>query len=86
MEDRFWGNSPGAHQIQRCSLGAHHTPSSPGCRYRLLGTEIHLGGTYQKAWLLKEKHGENGLANAIHNLFYIIPRFRGNDFGSMVDL
>lgn len=48
-EDRSWGDSHGAHQIQRCSLGAHHTPSSSGCRHHLLGIEIHLGGTSQEA-------------------------------------
>lgn len=49
MEGRSWGHSHGAHQIQRRSLSAHHTPSSSGCRHHLLGTEIHLGGTYQEA-------------------------------------
>lgn len=86
MKGRFWGHSHCAHQIHGGSLGGHHTPRSSECRYHLLGTEIHLGGTYQEAWLLRERNGENGLVNAIHNPFYIIPRLRENDFGSMAGL
>lgn len=70
MKGKSWGHRHCAHQIHRGSLDAHHIPRSSGCRYHLLGTEIHLSGTYQEAWLLEGKHGVNWLVNVICDPFY----------------